>query len=165
VEVLRRYQPSRVLPSVPYLPGRSERPVVDEGRAKPGAPHVPAERWAEHAEYLWGADLYNAGFFWEAHEAWEAAWRAAERDVVQHAFLQGLIQVAAACLKGVLGDADAARRIAARALQRLERTQTDAGTPFMGLDLAPFSGAFRSFIDRDPTHLAERPALILGAPS
>jgi hypothetical protein len=43
-----------------------------------------------------GVALYNAGRFWEAHEALEPVWRAApppERD-----FWQGLIQAAAAML-------------------------------------------------------------------
>ncbi len=41
-----------------------------------------------------GVDLFNARKFWEAHEAWEELWLAAESDLVQ--FLQGLIQLAAA---------------------------------------------------------------------
>lgn len=41
-----------------------------------------------------GVDHFNALEFWEAHEAWEGLWLAAESDVEQ--FLQGLIQVAAA---------------------------------------------------------------------
>jgi hypothetical protein len=163
VDAVRRYQPLRALPREAYVPGRSRRPAVEVARASSGALYFPAERWAEHAEYLWGADLYNAGFFWEAHEAWEGAWRAADHDPVQHGFLQGLIQCAAACLKGVLADADAARRIAVRALARFERTQTEAGPVYMGLDLARFSGAFRRYIDSDPTQLADRPALNVGA--
>lgn len=41
-----------------------------------------------------GIDHFNKLEFWEAHEAWEELWLAAESDLDQ--FLQGLIQVAAA---------------------------------------------------------------------
>ena len=40
-----------------------------------------------------GAALFDAGRFWDAHEAWEEAWLEEEGDV--RLFLQGLIQVAA----------------------------------------------------------------------
>ncbi len=41
-----------------------------------------------------GVDLYNAAEYWHAHEAWEAVWLDAEREL--RYFYQGLIQVAAA---------------------------------------------------------------------
>ncbi len=47
-----------------------------------------------------GRRLYNAGLFWEAHEAWEAAWLEEEGEVRQ--LLQGLIQVAAGYFKATV---------------------------------------------------------------
>ncbi|HUP48499.1 MAG TPA: DUF309 domain-containing protein [Thermoanaerobaculia bacterium] len=44
--------------------------------------------------FVRGIEHFNALEFWEAHEAWEEIWLAAETDVEQ--FLQGLIQLAAA---------------------------------------------------------------------
>jgi uncharacterized protein len=41
-----------------------------------------------------GRELFNAGEFWEAHEAWEPAWLAAREP--DRTFFQGLIQAAAA---------------------------------------------------------------------
>ncbi len=46
------------------------------------------------AAFRRGVEHFNALEFWEAHEAWEELWLAAESDLEQ--FLQGLIQVAAA---------------------------------------------------------------------
>ncbi|GAC1549361.1 MAG: hypothetical protein NVS2B9_15970 [Myxococcales bacterium] len=40
-----------------------------------------------------GASLYDAGLYWESHEAWEEAWLVEEGDL--RVLLQGLIQVAA----------------------------------------------------------------------
>lgn len=44
-----------------------------------------------------GIELFNAGRFWEAHEAWEEAWTP-DRRGPDRGFYKGLIQVAAGCL-------------------------------------------------------------------
>jgi predicted metal-dependent hydrolase len=49
--------------------------------------------YPEH--YLEGIELFNAGKFWHAHEAWEAAWLAAEDEQLK-LFYKGIIQTAAA---------------------------------------------------------------------
>src|SRR5687767_11375580 len=41
-----------------------------------------------------GIDLYNAGQYFEAHEAWEAVWLDAPQE--ERFFYQGLIQITAA---------------------------------------------------------------------
>jgi predicted metal-dependent hydrolase len=65
-----------------------------------------------------GVTLFNAGQWYEAHEVWEVAWRqeAGERRWL----LQGLILVAAGCLKRGEGRAEGARTLFTRALGRLE---------------------------------------------
>jgi predicted metal-dependent hydrolase len=47
--------------------------------------------------FLRGAALFNAGQWWEAHEAWEGPWSRAEGD--ERALLQALILLAAALHK------------------------------------------------------------------
>ncbi len=44
-------------------------------------------------------DLFNHGYYWEAHEAWEQLWRAAERGTPEHDLLHGLILLAATGVK------------------------------------------------------------------
>ncbi len=44
-----------------------------------------------------GIELFNAGRYWEAHEAWEEAWTP-DRRGPDRGFYKGLIQVAAGCL-------------------------------------------------------------------
>lgn len=140
-----RYRPSRALPAQAYLPGRSPRPELD-------AP--PAAEWDA---YLWGVDLYNHGYFWEAHEVWEGVWRGAHHDVARRAFLQGLIQCSAACLKARLGDEEACRRLASRGLARLCKVSgTDA--PYMGLRVARFVAKFQAFANSS-LDFAGRPLL------
>src|SRR5436309_15983092 len=44
-----------------------------------------------------GIDLFNAGRYWDAHEAWEEAWTP-DRHGPDRGFWKGLIQVAAGSL-------------------------------------------------------------------
>ena len=44
-----------------------------------------------------GVELFNAGRYWDAHEAWEEAWMP-DRRGPDSGFYKGLIQVAAGCL-------------------------------------------------------------------
>src|ERR1700693_3073046 len=44
-----------------------------------------------------GIELFNAGQYWEAHEAWEHEWMP-DRNGPDSGFYKGLIQVAAGCL-------------------------------------------------------------------
>ena len=165
-----RYQPARPLPEYAYVPGRNPHPTRSKqghsyGAAAAGAGYLPGERWADNAEYLWGVDLYNAGYFWEAHEAWEGLWRAAAgRDAAQRRFLQGLIQCAAASLKATAGDADACRRLAARGLARLSQASTDRDGFSMGLHVAGFVADFHSFAFAPAIAVERRPALLLARP-
>lgn len=44
-----------------------------------------------------GLELFNAGRYWDAHEAWEEAWMP-DRRGPDGGFYKGLIQIAAGCL-------------------------------------------------------------------
>jgi uncharacterized protein len=67
-----------------------------------------------------GARLFDAGEFFEAHEAWEQHWKVVT-DATERRFFQGLIQVAAAFHKLLVMRATApAQRLLARGIQKLE---------------------------------------------
>ena len=74
---------------------------------------------------LWGMDLFNQGYYWEAHEAWEALWRAAIRGSAEHNLLQGLILLAAAGVKLRECKLGAARRHGNRAAAFFNRSAAD----------------------------------------
>jgi uncharacterized protein len=168
-----RYQPHRQLPRAAFLPGRTQAgsrsgptPAI-AARPEHEAPRrFAAEDWLLHSEYLWGVDLYNLGFYWEAHEAWEGLWRAAEHASSERRFLQGLIQCAAACLKARVGQPSATQRLSERGLTRLMRVQSDHGDCYMGLELARFIPAFREFAALQTTAWVLPPHihLAIGAP-
>jgi hypothetical protein len=113
---------------------------------------------------LWGVDLYNHGYLWEAHEAWESLWHVAKADRDQADCLQGLIQCAAACLKIPMEQPAGLARLTelgTAKLERVARAQPD-GARFMGLDLAAFARAMRAFAAGAPPSIDARPRLELG---
>jgi hypothetical protein len=46
--------------------------------------------------FLWGLDLFNHGYYWEAHEAWEGLWQVVDRGGPSRMLFKGLILLSAA---------------------------------------------------------------------
>jgi predicted metal-dependent hydrolase len=102
--------------------------------------------------YKDGLRLARAGSFFEAHEAFEAAWRACAPD--ERDFFQGLVHVVVSAYQRVRGRPIAAERQRVKALRRL--------APFepahRGLDVARLLRALER-AEADPReHLVERDA-------
>ena len=103
-----RYCPQRPFPPYRHIPGVTPHPIRDplghsyepiEETSVHGSSDtlLPPEMWRENEDYLYGVDLYNFAYWWEAHEAWEGLWHQAEDTY--RLFLQGLIQISAAHIK------------------------------------------------------------------
>ena len=60
---------------------------------------VAAEASLSSNAFLWGLDLFNHGYYWEAHEAWEGLWQVADRDDPLRTLFKGLILLSAAGVK------------------------------------------------------------------
>ncbi len=86
------------------------------------------------AEYLAGIDLYNAGEFHAAHDAWEERWRD-DCGPREKLFLQALIQSAVVFHHIEIGRRGAARRMYRMALEKFDRL--GAGR-FMSLDVPDY---------------------------
>lgn len=161
-----RHRPGRELPPYAFLPGRDPHPTRDPaghsfGRAEPPAVRRAPERWHENEPYLWGVDLYNHGFLWEAHEAWEGLWHASKPDRIQALFLQALIQCAAAWLKIPMGQPRGVERLSALALEKLAQVRAAAGPHYMGLDLDAWCEAVRDFAAAGARDASGRPRIEL----
>ncbi len=163
-----RYAPARPLPPYAYLPGGPlPHPTSHpDGHSFSSAPETPAEyleprRWRENDDYLFGVDLYNHGYLWEAHEVWEGLWHRAKHDPVQADLLQGLIQCAAAALKVPMEQPGGLAKLSRVGTERLERVAREGGPDYMGLDLFGFVRAFRAFAASNPTSMDQRPPLEL----
>ncbi len=76
-----------------------------------------------------GIDLYNAGHYWNAHEAWEEVWLESERGVRN--FYQGLIQVAAGFVHVTRNRYPGGVKLLGSGIEKLERYRGD----FMGVNL------------------------------
>lgn len=129
-----RLLPGRPLPPYAYLPGRHPHPVRDPGGHSHGVPEVHDDPDA----LAWGIDLFDQGYPWEAHEAWEPLWFAAERGSPLRALYKGLILLAAAGVKVREGKAVPALRHAERAVSLLYCATGDAAEVFRAVaGLAP----------------------------
>jgi predicted metal-dependent hydrolase len=158
-----RYLPNRTFPPYQYVPGMNPHPVRDpRGHSHEGSPPAPIRTpwepsaWRELTDWLWGVDLFNGFFFWEAHEAWERLWIAQPRRSAPSLVLQGLIQLAAALLKLRTGSVAAAGRLSKAGLEKLARAAATARW-LLGLNLDRTISDFRSYL----RPLAERIAPLL----
>lgn len=99
-----RFVPDAAWPPYAFVPDRGQpHPVREpEGHlygAVANVERMHPDHWQACRTYLWGIDLFNFGFYWEAHETWEGVWRGHARAEITAVFLQGLIKFAAAGVK------------------------------------------------------------------
>jgi hypothetical protein len=135
---LQRLAPDQPFPPYTFVPGRAPHPKSDPAGHSFGieagavAPLDP-QRWRESKAYLYGLDLFNAQFFWEAHEQLEGLWLACGRRGMVADFLKGLIKLAAAGVKHLQGRPDGVRSHASRAAELWRGVEMEV---FLGLRLA-----------------------------
>lgn len=110
-----RLLPDRSFPCYAYLPGRGPHPVRDSGGHSYRVQLVLVSASLDSEEFAWGHDLFNHGYSWEAHEAWEGLWQIANRGSPLRAFLKGLILLSATWVKIREGKRRPATRHAGRA--------------------------------------------------
>ena len=136
----------RPFPSYRFIPGRSPHPVRDpDGHSfnKTQLQLLPfaAADWQSCDEYLYGIDLFNHGYWWEAHEALEAVWVAAGRQTETGLFVQGLILIAVAHLKTYQGFNAVGRSMAEDGLDKMKHKQGIC----LGIDVDALRGAVKSY--------------------
>ncbi len=124
-----RHCPNHPFPEYAFVPGMHPHPKSDPQGHSYGDNDAEVPCDAEHPtfreEFLFGIDLFNAGFYWEAHEAWESLWIACGRRGHWATSLQGLIKLAAAGVKVREGNAIGVSRHATRAAELLSEAATE----------------------------------------
>jgi predicted metal-dependent hydrolase len=85
--------------------------------------------------------LFNAGEYWESHEAWEKIWQRHQES--WRYFVQGLIQAAAAHHQLQRGIRHGVIKHLHNALAKLEAAPPD----FAGLNLGPFRDYLQQLLD------------------
>jgi predicted metal-dependent hydrolase len=103
-------------------------------------PYTDAHIAAYPVEYIAGIDLYNAGEFHAAHDAWEERWMG-EVGAQEKLFLQAMIQSAVAFHHLEIGRPGAARQMYQRAKEKFARLGADV---FMSLDLVDYQSQLDS---------------------
>jgi predicted metal-dependent hydrolase len=135
------------LPPYRYVPGQTPHPVRDPRGYAYGAEErvvvIDAGRWQECEAYLQAIDLFNLGYYWEAHEGLEALWRGAGSTSDLGVLLQGVIQGAAALLKHEMGENEGARRLAEKGCEKL---RAGAGV-WLGIDRRQLAEELAAFIE------------------
>ncbi|MFV0446655.1 MAG: DUF309 domain-containing protein [Planctomycetaceae bacterium] len=133
----------RPLPRYTHVPGRTPHPINDPdghsfGLAIGSPCPLDPDRPERSADYLRGIALFNAGYYWEAHEVWEELWHAAGRRGTVARFLKGLIKLAAAGVKQYEGRPVGVQRHAERAVQLLSEVAraVSPNAIYAGLPLA-----------------------------
>jgi Domain of unknown function (DUF309) len=152
---LPRWLPQKSLPPYAYLPGKNPHPVRDPAghsyRVEPI--RVTAEVSLCSDAFLWGLDLFNHGYYWEAHEAWEGLWQVADRDGSLRMLFKSLILLSAAGVKIRERKNAAARRHAMRAAALLRQ-----------LTIVP-DRAFERALGMSPATLAEYAEVVARIPA
>lgn len=143
---------SLAFPPYTFIPGENPHPTRDpDGHSYGKEEHekivFDPEQWQQCQQYLYGIDLFNHGYWWEAHEALEAVWIAAGRTTPTGYFIQGLIQVAVAQLKQQQSFTDVAQRMAADGLDKMHLVNTE----FLGINVPAFRARVKEFIRQPET--------------
>jgi uncharacterized protein len=89
----------------------------------------------KRVRYLRGVELFNAGYYWEAHEVWEGLWHAAGRRGPTADVLKALIKLAAAGVKVREGRENGVRTHSGRAALLFASAAEQGGARELGLDL------------------------------
>ncbi len=134
------------LPPYRYVAGHTPHPTRDPsghafGVERNARSTFDPKTWRSSREYLHAIDLFNHGFWWEAHEALEDLWRAVGRRSDTGVFLQGLIQIAAAHWKHRAGSKAGATRLCRAGLSKLRR----ASGVRLGIDVAALAAQAEAY--------------------
>ena len=128
-------------PPYSFVPGHWPHPTRDpDGHSHGEEPEVAEalvfEQWRQCEPYVRGIELFNAGYYWEAHEAWEDIWKAVGREGVVGELLQGLIKLAAVGVKIRQGYGEAALSLLQQSAAHLRNVAARGPKPRVaGLDL------------------------------
>jgi hypothetical protein len=127
-----------------YIPGQGVHPDKDpQGSHLPeipvGEPVFSPQTWHRSQPYLYAIDLFNLGYWWEAHEVLEKLWMQNGRTTPVARTLQGIIQMAAALLQESKGNPRGASRLFVRGRANLEAGSgidcgMDVGVLIQGMD-------------------------------
>jgi hypothetical protein len=144
------------LPPYSYVPGGPwPHPISSPeghsfGQAASRAATDADDAGASSPRFLRGAVLFNAGYYWEAHEVWEGLWHAYGRTGALADVVKALIKLAAAGVKVREGQEHGVRIHAQRAGDLFAATRTAAASHCLGLNLDEWADRCRTIAANPP---------------
>ncbi len=119
------------------------------GHESPPPPPIVDDAWRDSPTYLRAVALFNAGYYWEAHESWESLWLAHARTGPTADALKALIKLAAAGVKLREGRPAGASAHFSRAAELFQLAAV-GGPHQLGLDLPALAEAARTLAAAPP---------------
>jgi hypothetical protein len=130
------FPPYTYVPGGPWPhPSRSPQGPSCDRPAQAAEPSTGSSDWFARRFHR-GIELFNAGYYWEAHEVWEELWHACGRRGTTADLLRALIKLAAAGVKVRERQEHGVRTHARRAAELLISAQERGDASLLGLDLA-----------------------------
>ncbi|HKI19147.1 MAG TPA: DUF309 domain-containing protein, partial [Isosphaeraceae bacterium] len=145
------------LPPYSYVPGGPwPHPLSSPrghsfGYRRPKVEPAAAGQESRSPSFLRGVELFNAGYYWEAHEVWEGLWHAHGRRGATAEVLKALIKLAAAGVKVREGQEHGVRTHARRAGESLALARQQGGPFQLGLDLDQWIDRAHDLADNPPS--------------
>jgi len=153
------FPPYAFIPGGPW-PHPTRSPLGhSHDRARLEASPIEDDLWQASNLFLRGVELFNAGYYWESHEYWEALWHAHGRKGPTAVALQGLIKLAAAGVKVREQKPRGVSRLALRAVEHFEWVTGTGRKHILGLNLDEWIEHAKSVaVDppEDPSNRLER---------
>ena len=128
------WPPYAFIPGGPWPHPFSEKGHAYGTRGRSADP-IGGDGWPTSADFRLGVALFNAGYYWEAHEAWEGLWHAHGRRGSTADLLKGLIKLAAAGVKVRQKQRHGVTTHATRAGALFGALRDHGGRFLLGLDL------------------------------
>ena len=150
-------------PPYGYVTGRFPHPTSNPaGHSFDCAPEHPVapdpSRWDACRPYLYDIDLFNQGYYWEAHEVWEGLWHACRRAGTTGNFLAGLSTWPPPASRPESEDRRAFRGMLIGPASPLQQTASEVGPRhrrYIGLPLSELIGFATDLIDQPQVGTAE----------
>ncbi len=120
-------------PATRYLPGINQRSLTRNS---------PSDE-----SFLYGMDLYNHAYWWEAHEAWELVWSRQTPQSLDRLAMAILIAAANLNLKIALQKRKAASRLAAQIVFEYEEWRRRAGDQIFGVEMSPWFERYQAYVE------------------
>jgi hypothetical protein len=138
------------LPPYTYVPGGPWPHPNRASEARGDRATQPLGDVADSPLFRRGVELFDAGYYWEAHEAWEVLWHAAGRRGATADVLRGLIKLAAAGIKVRERREAGVRTHARRAAECFAAARRQGGVHQLGLDLDLWIGRAGAIAENPP---------------